>query len=417
METDKEYMTQAGTVYTLIQPAVAKGGEGSIYQIEGQPKLLAKIFSEKCRNTDKSRKIEAMMELAGIEQLRQQTTWPIAVLYENGILAGYLMGKLDGYVSLGHIYSDSGTRMTYAEKVRVCQNICAAVNTVHEAGQICGDLNPNNIMVNLENGMVRLVDTDSYHIITDDRMYVYRCEVGMPDYLPPELLVRLEGGKRFQELELPTFTVYSDRFALGVLIFALLMNGCHPFACAAADDDFDSVIPQVMENIKNRQYYFELENGQYLPPRYAPPIRMLTEEMRTLFSRCFVGTLDLSYTLRETDLETELVSDGLEKARPTEADWYDALMAFRSVLVRCSANSRHIYPDNKEGCPWCRLHSSVRQAVLGYQKTKITEIPSKKSEDEPMDETSENEEKNESWRLAAIITITAIIILWIIWGM
>lgn len=351
-QTVTRYVTKRGLVYTLQTPAIAKGGEGSIYQVQENPGLLAKIFHEKMQADNKRRKIETMVNLKDAENLRTQAAWPVQMLYQNGYFAGYLMERLDGYTGLGSIYASQKSGMSYSDRIRVCLNLCAAMNVVHEAGQVCGDLNPNNIMVNRKNGMVKLVDTDSYHIMPDDRSYVYRCEVGMPDYLPPELLTKLDGGKSFRNLALPTFTIYSDRFALGVLIFSLLMNGCHPFACAAADGDYDIVIPQIMDSIKAGRYHFEKRDAKYVPPQYAPPIQMLPATVRQLFLRCFTVEQGERY----------------EEERPTETEWYNALLDMRSHLIRCSRNAAHIYPQNAGmNCPWCQIQNHMKGMLAGYK--------------------------------------------------
>ena len=83
------------------------------------------------------------------------------------------------------MYSDK-YQCTLSEKITIAKNLCAALNSVHEAGQVCGDLNPKNIGVDPKGAKVTLLDTDSYHI-TDANAKVYRCEVGMPEYLAREV--------------------------------------------------------------------------------------------------------------------------------------------------------------------------------------------------------------------------------------
>ena len=76
----------------------------------------------------------------------QQVTWPIDVVYQNGKFAGYVMPKLSGAEELNVMYSDK-YRCTLSEKITIAKNLCAALNAIHEAGQVCGDLNPKNIGV------------------------------------------------------------------------------------------------------------------------------------------------------------------------------------------------------------------------------------------------------------------------------
>lgn len=47
----------------------------------------------------------------------------------------------------------------------------------------------------------------------------------------------MQEGINLQNAALPTYTENTDNFALAIHIFALLMNGCHPFACAVNDSN------------------------------------------------------------------------------------------------------------------------------------------------------------------------------------
>lgn len=105
------------------------------------------------------------------EQLKQ-IAWPQDVIYDKEGFVGYIMPRLDKSESLTAIYSTG--KYDLRQCLMVAYNLCAAINTVHSAGQICGDLNPQNICVNLDENdqsnrfKVTLVDTDSYHIVTPE---------------------------------------------------------------------------------------------------------------------------------------------------------------------------------------------------------------------------------------------------------
>ena len=46
---------------TLITEGSKRGGEGSIYRVAGQPKVVAKIYHASMASADKRRKLEAML--------------------------------------------------------------------------------------------------------------------------------------------------------------------------------------------------------------------------------------------------------------------------------------------------------------------------------------------------------------------
>lgn len=166
------------------------------------------------------------------EQL-EYFTWPQDVLYSIEGFVGYVMPKVTNMRMLTELYSEDKYDIEW--RLAAAINVCIALEAIHETGQVCGDLNPLNILINLEENSaerchVTLVDTDSYHVVTDTQDF--RCEVGLGDYLAPEIQNKLINGLTLRTAPLPTYTKATDEFALAVHIFALLMNGCHPFAAA-----------------------------------------------------------------------------------------------------------------------------------------------------------------------------------------
>ena len=137
-------------------------------------------------------------------------------------------------------------------------------------------LTKKNIGVDPQSARVTLVDTDSYHITDSASSRVYRCEVGLPEYLPREIQEKMKNGQTLATASLPTFSKYSDLFALAVHIFALLMNGCHPFACARnnktnigplSQSQPSVVVPQPIDNIVNG--FFPFHTKKTVLPRRA----------------------------------------------------------------------------------------------------------------------------------------------------
>ena len=147
---------------------------------------------------------------------------------------------------------------------------------------------------------------------------------------------------------MPTFTKETDNFALAVHIFALLMNGCHPYACARdMGADIDSLstckssvaLPQPIENICTGNFTFYNPAKGTKPPVYAPDYGMLPENIRQLFARAFVtGSDDPA-------------------ARPDAVEWFKALDGLLHSLKKCKTDATHIFPANAGSCPWCQLNS------------------------------------------------------------
>ena len=302
---------KSGTSYKIIEPAIGKGGEGSIYKIDGMPNFVLKEFIDSKRTEEREKKLLTMVASSVSNKIMEHVTWPKDVVYKNGRFAGYVMPKINNNKNLNTMYKPMhfNKKKIYINKIKIACNICVAINSIHETGQVCGDLNPNNITVNPDKGLVTLVDTDSYHITDKNRNRVYRCEVGMPNYLAPEIHEKMKKYKRLDIALLPTFTRQTDLFALAVHIFALLMNGCHPFVNAVdLSQNYASVaVPQPIENICNGFFPFYMNKSGLTIPKYAPKFDQLPEKIRKLFIRAFV--------------------DGHKnpQVRPDAVEWFNAL--------------------------------------------------------------------------------------------
>ncbi len=331
-KSSKTYKTQSSPI--------ASGGEGEIFDIIGMPDYVAKVFRFDKRTTERERKLSVMISVK--PNVVEQYAWPSDVIYENGKFAGYIMPKIQGKEKLRDIYVyDKRQGKPWSLYIAVAKNVAAAVHNVHEIHQVIGDLNPENILVNPSDGMVTLVDTDSYHI--SDSRRTYRCEVGMPEYVAPELQ-----GIHFPSAPLPTYTETTDRFALAVLIFALLMNGAHPFACKIISGSSSKFQP--IDNMQKGYCAFfpETCSGNMDIPRYAPSITSLPDGIQKLFKRAFIeGRRDSS-------------------VRPSAEEWYNELERLEDNLKTCLKNNQHIYYYGAKDCPWCevtrKMHSVSQSA-------------------------------------------------------
>lgn len=354
-----KYQGTKGTIYDAVEPALGHGGEGTVYRIKGKPDRVLKIFRDDKRTEMRHKKLRAMIDINPDKNILDQVTWPIDVVYDIKGFAGYVMPVVTDGDNLNVVYSDS-YKATQEEKIHIAMNLCAAINSVHNIGQVCGDLNPANIKV-YPNGRVKLIDADSYHIVDKKSGRTYRCEVGIPEYIPHEVQLKMKGGADLKTAPLPTYTVDTDNFALAVHIFALLMHGCHPFACAADNSSAgignlsrnqnSIVCPQPIDNICCGFFPFYNKSLSLTTPVYAPSVQVLTPEIMTLFVQAFC--------------------DGYKNPsnRPTPVQWYAALEKMRRTLTICKRNKAHMYPSNLSYCPWCELEKKMNNYQLPPQRS------------------------------------------------
>lgn len=362
------YKGYKGRDYILSDKTLAKGGEGEIIEVMNEPDCVAKIYHPEKRTEARHLKLRAMVMFPPAPETKEQVTWPLDILYDRGSFIGYIMMKLSGPIELNLMYTDR-YRTTWKNYIRIAKNLCVAVHAVHAAGHICGDLNPLNIAVDPMSGRVTLVDTDSYHIFDRNNGRIYRCEVGQSDYVPKELQEKMKQGYTLQNAPLPTYSMKTDDFALAIHIFATLMNGCHPFACAILPGQVSVVQPQPKDNIYRGIFPFLNPEPGIVIPIYAPPITILPVKLQELFYRAFVL--------------------GCEEPRhrPTAVEWYHALEELEQELTVCGLNSGHRYYRGLSFCPWCELRCKIAAFRPNHvTAASLTQSPNSQAMGKPADQ-------------------------------
>lgn len=381
------YQGLSGTIYETGEKRLNGGGEGNIYPIVGNSDQVVKIFKQNKRSGGREEKLRLMIQekLTGTQM--KQVTWPQDIIYDSTGFAGYVMPRMESVSSLIELYSTE----TYDLRFRLMAaiNLCAAIDTVHEMGQVCGDLNPQNIFINLNkndrvNGFkVTLVDTDSYHFTANGK--TYRCEVGLGEFIAPELQNKMTGGRDLKSVPLPSYTRETDLFALAVHIFCLLMNGCHPFACAkdispersdinqmSGGGIADSVVaPQPIENIKSGFFPFYEKREGIIIPIYAPGFESLPESVRELFIRTFVKGY------REPSV------------RATAREWQQVLLPLLENIKMCPQNGNHYYFGHMAECCLCKVENRIK-GMLGGEGGNIPPLTSPEPEESEYQNRTEN---------------------------
>jgi DNA-binding helix-hairpin-helix protein with protein kinase domain len=213
---------------------------------------------------------------------------------------------------------------------RVARNTAAVVHAVHQRGFVIGDINESGAMAG-NTALVTWVDADSFQIRDPNTGRVYRCEVGKPDFTPPELQ-----SKRFGDVDR---SVEHDRFGLAVIVFRLLMEGTHPF-----DGKFEGYgdAPPLESRISSGHFPHGTKRVPWSPKPVAPPFGILHPTLRQLLIRCFEdGHHDPS-------------------ARPDAQTLLKGVGEAEAALTVCKTNPQHWFGDHLRACPWCQ-----RKALFG----------------------------------------------------
>jgi DNA-binding helix-hairpin-helix protein with protein kinase domain len=329
-----------GSTYRL-SGEIGKGAEGAVCTIEGHPDHVAKLYHNGVPPAQ-IQKLEAMCSLRS-EALTKVSAWPTGMVSatRSGQPQGILMRRISGHYSINQLYAIKSRLKTFPEAqfpflLHVAANIARAFATVHEAGQVIGDVNHSNLLVS-PNGTVALIDCDSFQVRSGEDIFV--CNVGVPEFTPPELQgLSFASHRRSAD---------HDAFGLAVLIFYLLFMGRHPFM-GAYDPKLDDMV-SLDAAIASFKFPYALSDQSpevRLPP-FVPRLTDYPIKLRGMFTQAFTR----EYLLR---------------GRPTAQQWVETLVEVAPALRQCKSNQTH-HNFGTRDCPWCRLEGIIGSAIFGIK--------------------------------------------------
>ncbi|MGL5942353.1 MAG: helix-hairpin-helix domain-containing protein, partial [Waterburya sp.] len=315
----------------VLGAELGSGGEGKIYEVNGEPSLVAKVYHQG-KNTNEE-KLKVMFANPPQDPASSQNhvsiAWTLDLLCATNSqqIIGFLMGKAINMRPIHSFYTPKNRRQqlsgfNYLYLHRTARNLAAAIGALHARDYVIGDVNESNILV-AETALITLVDTDSFQVRDPQNSNVHRCPVGKPEFTPPELQ-----GKNFRDIDR---NLEHDLFGLGVLIFQLLMEGTHPF-----EGIFQGTgDPPPKEKRISAGHFPYSQNVPYRPKPLAPSFDTLSPTLQKLFSQCF--------------------KDGHQdpKTRPDAQTWVKALKQAENDLITCGVNDNHLYGNHLNTCPWC----------------------------------------------------------------
>ncbi|RKP49832.1 hypothetical protein D7Z26_18530 [Cohnella endophytica] len=321
----------AGKV-VYLDGELGRGGEGSVFAVKANANAVAKIYHQSI-SSEKQEKIRKMVNLKS-NSLLKFTTWPTDTLKDaKGQIIGFLMPRLTGK-EIHKLYGPK-TRLlefpnaSYSFLVHTAANMARAFATVHENGHVIGDINHGNFYVS-DQATVTMLDCDSFQIGTPNRLF--KCEVGIPMYQPPEL----QEITSFRDI---TRIPNHDNFGLALFIFLLLFMGRHPFAGRYLGPGEMPIEKAIKEY---RFAYSSSAQGKMIqPPPGTLHMGTVPFQLAGLFERAF---------------STEGRRDN---ARPKPEEWIQALEGLSGSLQKCSHKEGHVFSRVNKSCPWCELEQKT----------------------------------------------------------
>jgi DNA-binding helix-hairpin-helix protein with protein kinase domain len=313
--------------------SLGRGGEACVYAVPSDTNSVAKVYHKP--NAIHARKLQAMLAnppenpTANLGHI--SIAWPQDLLRQpdqSDRIIGFLMPRIRGMRPVLDFYNPKTRRhcplFSYQYLLRTARNLASAFAALHASDYCIGDVNESNILVS-DTALVTLVDTDSFQVRDQEQNIVYRCQVGKPEFTPPELQ-----NKVFAQHDR---AIAHDLFGLGVLIFQLLMEGTHPFSGIYQGDGEP---PTYEARIAAGHFtYSQQRRVPYSPTPIAPPWEILHPSLQELFLRCF-----------EDGHNNPLL-------RPNAQTWLLTLAEAEESLVACDVNPQHRHSKHLHSCPWC----------------------------------------------------------------
>jgi len=329
------YKTQSMRVITT-GAELAHGGQGSIQEIIGDSRSVAKLYNTANKSKEQENKLKVMIANPpsddSLNQSHRSLAWPTDLIYENSNFVGFIMPRIGKWPHIFELFNPQLRQkqfptVTRRDLHRIGINLASAFNNIHRAGYVIGDVNQKNILVT-DQSLVIILDTDSFQV-TDRNGKKYLCPVGVPEYTPPEI----------QGIHLSTVnrTTKQDCFGLAILIFELLMEGIHPFMGVPKNRNASTSFILL---IKAGAFAYQ-PNIYLVPAPHSPSFDILYPDIQKLFIRCFVDGHN------NPDL------------RPTPYEWVNALTLAERNLIKCPKG--HWYSNHLGICPYC---AQTKQIVV-----------------------------------------------------
>jgi eukaryotic-like serine/threonine-protein kinase len=328
----------------LPGPRLAAGGQGEVFAVESPAGHVFKRYFPRELAKDPALEPRLLSMVGAPPAGRQEPhghvnmAWPVDIVYDGGQFAGFIMPVIDMASTVGiHRVTNPSDRsraqegrpgawlagFTWRYLVRTAVNLVQVTHALHAAGTVIGDFNDANVRVGRD-ARVTLLDCDSMQIRDAATGARYLCRVGRPEYTAPELLQ--------EDWSVTVREPSSDVFALAIHLYALLLEGEHPFRGIW---DWEGEKPDVTE-LAARGLWAYLEGGPLLPRPAAIGIGLLPPAIRELFRTAFEhGAYSPDH-------------------RPGPDEWHRALCELEDELFTCQADSSHVYPAfHGRTCPWC----------------------------------------------------------------
>ena len=316
-ESDVLYYGSDGKEYLLKDKILdIDADNSSVYSVYNNAEILAVIYDDVLgKVVGQLSKIAAVIDAAAGNSAEKFLDVP-AVLYDrNEMPKGYV--KLRGHGDTDYEKFCRNPTIDLKQRLKAAINLTVALDRLHNAGLIAGDLAPAKIGID-GNGMVHLSNCESYIVRNAKKSDGFKFDPSRIDivHMAPEIRSRI--GNKFLYYR---FSVETDLYSLAFLIYRLLAFGNYPDN--SGDEDNTERESESIREVKG-----------YLPAKIV-----------SLFERALIAG--------KTN----------PKARPSVSEWYFAMINEYDSIIQCEADKKHYYWEEFTQCPWCRTEGRTSASM------------------------------------------------------
>ena len=251
---------------------LGKGGEGIVFENILDDNQIIKIYRKDKNSDDIKKKLTFMTQKIDINH--EGICWPLDLLDINGRIA-YSSPKAKGTDLALLVRKPIMEEYKFIDRkymVNLGIDILEKIQYLHKKNILLGDINLQNILIDIKGCKSFFVDTDSY------QMDNFRCPVGSVAFTAPEIQ-----HKNFKTFER---TIENENFAIATLLFILLHAGQSPYTFKGGST------PQKNIAAQNFTYPYGQDITNLTPDGiYENMWNMLSSNMKKAFYDCFKSGL------------------------------------------------------------------------------------------------------------------------------
>ena len=306
----------------VIGQLLGGGGQGNVYQVtyNGQQKAL-KWYKPSGMGQNKNAFYENIKDNVSRRSPSPEFVWPIDVTEWVDGTFGYVMDLVPSEYKEISAYMLVNARMeSFRTIIDAAVHIVSAFRILHNNGYSYQDLNDGNFFIESKTGKVLICDNDNVAPNGTDTGIL-----GKPRYMAPELVLRKKMPDKL-----------SDRFSMSVIIYILLCLN-HPLE--GKRSLVPALTPELQEKLYGSEALFMLDPADRSnapdPVIHKNSLLVwpcLPDYMKDLFLKAFSQK-----------------SMTNPSARPTELEWLETLVRFRSDIVNCACGNE-IFVQNGAPC-------------------------------------------------------------------